>query len=427
MISVSCALFSVAAEEDMLYLSLNQASVHAGDTVKLTLSFSGNNRLGILAQLQYDQNFYTIEYCRTIEATGWTVENSSNRIILYDTTQNHPIGAQTELCEIGFRISPEAAGRTFGVFITKATASDGMQEVSLADVFVSTEILPPYSQDASLASLTVGGYELSPAFSPSVRSYTLLSAVSYADRNLNIEAIPTDAGAAVSVTGSRLKLGKNNIRILVTAENGTQRIYTISAFLTADTPNNDNGESRLSMLKPSVGILSPAFDMDVTQYVLYLPYEIKSVTLTGTPYDAHAKSEPATAFLKGPGVTTVAVVCCAENGDILRYWVEVVVLPQYFGVLPEIRPAEDSGTESSSESLPETAPETQPETVPSTSKAPESSSQLTQAEESTSVSSGGNSSPSIYLWLLLLLLAAGAGFAAGYVLRAARMRKSESK
>ena len=427
MISLSCAFFSVSAEEDKLYLSVNQGSVRAGETVKVMLSFSGNNRLGILAQLQYDQELYSIEYCRPIESTGWTAERSANRIILYDTTQNHPIGAQTGLCEIGFRILADATGETFTVSVVNATASDGVSDATLEDVTLSVPILPPYSSDATLASLTVRGYELSPAFSPSVRSYTLSTAVPYADRELNIEAIPQDAGAAVSITGSLLKLGKNNIRILVTAEDGSQRVYTVSVLLTADSPNVDNGENRLSMLTPSAGILSPAFDMEVTHYVLYLPYEIRSITLTGTPYDARAKTEPVTSVLNGPGVTTLPVVCCAENGDVLRYWVDVVVLPQYSGTLPEIRPVESSGTESSGESTPETDPETDPKTEPSSSDPMVSSSLPVQSEERTSSSSGGGSGSGPYLWLLLILLAAGGGFAAGYLVHTSRTRKSNPK
>jgi hypothetical protein len=83
-----------------------------------------------------------------------------------------------------------------------------------------------------------------------------------------------------------------------------------------------SGENALSGIMVDGFLLSPVFNPDVTQYVIWLPYEVESVTVTGT-----AVSELASVMVLGGEAlvagqdNTIQVICIAENGDQKVYTV----------------------------------------------------------------------------------------------------------
>jgi hypothetical protein len=85
----------------------------------------------------------------------------------------------------------------------------------------------PPSSDNTLSGLNlVAGITLTPAFSPNVLNYTV--EVGYEVINLVITATAADNAATVVVTGAdHLTVGANTVTITVTAEDGTQRTYTV--------------------------------------------------------------------------------------------------------------------------------------------------------------------------------------------------------
>lgn len=89
---------------------------------------------------------------------------------------------------------------------------------------------PTRSGDADLASLSVSAGTLTPKFSAGRTSYEL-SLPSDAD-SVVITAEANDAAASVSGAGEvALEQGENEIRITVTAEDGTTKTYTINAYV----------------------------------------------------------------------------------------------------------------------------------------------------------------------------------------------------
>lgn len=89
---------------------------------------------------------------------------------------------------------------------------------------------PMRSGDADLASLSVSAGTMTPKFSAGRTSYEL-SLPSCAD-SVVITAEANDAAASVSGAGEvALEQGENEIRITVTAEDGTTKTYTINAYV----------------------------------------------------------------------------------------------------------------------------------------------------------------------------------------------------
>ena len=84
------------------------------------------------------------------------------------------------------------------------------------------------SSNADLSSLSLAEGELSPAFSKETTSYTVNLAADI--KKVTIEATAEDSKATISGTGEKeVSAGENTLSVIVTAENGSTKTYTITA------------------------------------------------------------------------------------------------------------------------------------------------------------------------------------------------------
>ena len=90
------------------------------------------------------------------------------------------------------------------------------------------------SPDNRLSSLKVGSYSLTPAFNNDTSSYSVT--VPYSVSSVTITATPKNSKAKVSGAGNvSLKVGSNTVKLTVTAENGSQRTFTLTIARQANT------------------------------------------------------------------------------------------------------------------------------------------------------------------------------------------------
>jgi len=85
----------------------------------------------------------------------------------------------------------------------------------------------PLSDDATLSALTVSAGTLAPEFDPATTSYS--AAVANGVESIDIGAVANDENATVSgdIGTNALNVGDNSFAIVVTAESGDQKTYTI--------------------------------------------------------------------------------------------------------------------------------------------------------------------------------------------------------
>lgn len=77
-----------------------------------------------------------------------------------------------------------------------------------------------------LSSLTINGFNLTPAFNKFTEEYSLV--VPNSVSSVTVEAKPVLSSAKISGTGTvALKVGNNDIKVVCTAQNGAKRTYTI--------------------------------------------------------------------------------------------------------------------------------------------------------------------------------------------------------
>ena len=134
------------------------------------------------------------------------------------------------------------------------------------------------SSENALDSLSVGSGELSPKFSSGTTSYTL--SVPYEVVNLKVTAKAKDGKAKVSISGNNNLVAEStqDVIVTVTAENGSKKTYTIKVTRGKDPNKKLSNNNYLTHLTASVGMISPVFNKDVTNYAIYLPYEIDNIS-----------------------------------------------------------------------------------------------------------------------------------------------------
>ncbi len=124
------------------------------------------------------------------------------------------------------------------------------------------------SSNKALKDLVVQNYKLSPEFTSENTKYTL--EVTKEVDKLEITPIPEDSEAKVQIVGNEnFKIGNNIVKITVTAEDGTTRIYTITVTKTNQSGNEEEGNTlKLKSLQIKEGTLSPSFDPETTNYIV---------------------------------------------------------------------------------------------------------------------------------------------------------------
>ena len=158
------------------------------------------------------------------------------------------------------------------------------------DVYATTVANKP--SDNNLKSLSVEGYELNPAFSPSNTSYQIQKLPETVE-NIKIQATANDPKAKVEIFGEKLALGKNVAMVNVTAQNGAVKTYNITVVRGEETTTSNTAVSELKLrnLEVSPGILSPKFSPEKKEYAVYLPFEESKVTIFAEPEDSLYKVE----------------------------------------------------------------------------------------------------------------------------------------
>lgn len=141
------------------------------------------------------------------------------------------------------------------------------------------------SGNNNLSKLTVEGGSLNPSFSPNTENYQL--EVPFSIQNLKVSATAEDSKASVSISGQNNLVAEetNTVTIKVTAENGSTKTYTINVKRGKDPNKVLSQNNNLASLTTDVGILSPAFSKEKTDYVIYLPYEIETIHLSAIVED----------------------------------------------------------------------------------------------------------------------------------------------
>ncbi len=402
------------------------SEVRSGDTIKLTFKLNGAKSNGAEFTVNFDSSKITYS-SHAASVSGWKVETAADgkngvmKFLAWDDTGKAAISGNKNLFTMTFKVrSGLDTGTAVSVKATGIAITDGETETSQGSAEYSVKLVAPLSSDCTLSSLALDKTEISPAFSASKTEYT--ANVDHTVSSLKVTAKANDSKAKVTVSGGdSLKTGKNTISVTVKAENGSSKVYKITVTKSEDPNRVENSDSTLRSLVPSVGILSPVFSADVTEYIIYLPYEIDKIKLDGTHNDSRASSIDAEGELI-PGENKFVVRCTAENGTVTEYMVTVMRMPKLGEELPPevgTTPADTDDITASVETEPyETEDITISDTETTIGEYTDTVSETSESPDTQQPSDNITMNTNVKLWTVALialgalLLGAGCGFLA---------------
>ena len=216
-----------AASGNISITGTSQAVI--GNTVTITVKLSSSTKIGSWdMDLSYDKNYLQL-ISATSEAGGVSMVNSSSGI----TSKTYT-----------FKFKALKKGSTkVSMASYQAFAYEDMSEMSLSvssktvKIITQEELEASYSKDNNLKSLSVEGFELSPEFSKDVTEYTVT--VPEDTKEVTINATENDSAASITGTGTfEVTQGTNTFQIVVRAENGSEKTYTVTVNVTDSNPIN---------------------------------------------------------------------------------------------------------------------------------------------------------------------------------------------
>ena len=219
---ISCIMTpDVHAQAESMIIALSARSVKIGDTLAVTVTLPAG--VTGTVNLTYSKDLFTYQSA--------TAETSVNAGTVSMTLGSYGSGNKRASGTVKFKA--DAAGTaSFAASAPSAGNQEGDRvDVGGASVSVAVEnsaaAADDKSKDNTLASLTISEGTLSPEFQSKVTEYQ--AKVGDQVTSLAVSAQPNDAKASViSVSGAdKLKTGVNKVQIVVQAENGVKKTYTI--------------------------------------------------------------------------------------------------------------------------------------------------------------------------------------------------------
>ena len=224
------------------------------------------------------------------------------------------------------------AGGSDTLFRITVTAEDGeTQRVYQVTVHrQEKEEEPELSQDTRLLSLLPETGELVPEFEPGILEYSLT--VPYEVAAMTFSAQPAE-GASCRVNRKNLGAGGSATLFLltVTAEDGeSKRVYQVTVHRQEKEEEEKptlSQDARLLSLTPEQGQLSPAFDPEVLEYRLTVPFEVTTMTFVAQPAEGASYRVNRKNLGAGGSSTLFTLTVTAEDGTAKRVY-QVMVYRQ---------------------------------------------------------------------------------------------------
>lgn len=216
--------FNVFAATGSIKASTSSTKVTLNNTFTVKVTVSSTDTLGSWEyNLNYDKSKLSIQSGQTdLTVREWAREgNSKSKTYTYKfkaiATGNANI-----------TIDNAKIGDWDTVQYIKVTTSN-------LSISIKEPVIINYSSDNNLKALSIDGFEISPEFSKSNLAYN--ATVDSNTTKIKINATSSDNKAKVSGTGEfEVSEGSNSFSIVVTAENGTTKTYTLNVVVPEKDP-----------------------------------------------------------------------------------------------------------------------------------------------------------------------------------------------
>lgn len=275
-------------------------NIFAGNTFTVTLSMTdATNVYGIEANLNYSSTYFEL-VSATNEFSGGDPLSVGSKVVVSTTS---PKSGTFNFAKLTFKAKPAFLATTTPQVISLSNVLvtyDKTKETSGLGSRITVDVVVPKSTNNNLATLTVDGKSV-PGFSSSDTSYSLGS--TDAD-SITIGATTSDSKATLTGTGRKsLAYGSNNFSIVVTAESGAKKTYTVSIS------RNDYRSKNNDLMSLTVEGYNLIFDKDKLTYTLIVDNVVTSVNISAQAADNKAK-------VTGTGTKSLKIYSNIINIDV---------------------------------------------------------------------------------------------------------------
>lgn len=230
-------------------VSAGQSTVSVGRTVAFTITVPSDADVW-LYRVEYSSNLTWVSGQTTVEGYSFDPGTRVNQLVF---RANDTGTATVNISAGSYAINGTNYDASGSASVTIVAASE--PDDSEPDYTPST---PGKSGNNALSTLTVSAGTLTPAFDPAVTEYTL--SLPQGTEKLTLTATPSDSNATVQGDGElTLQEGENTLPLVVTAENGDTKTYTVTAKVAqAPTLFLDYNGQRLGVVKDVSQVTPPA-------------------------------------------------------------------------------------------------------------------------------------------------------------------------
>lgn len=251
-----------------------------GNKVTVTVKLSATS--GKLGSWQMDLN-YDKNYLKLVSSSS---EGGGTTMVSYSSS-----GVKSKSYTFVFQATKTGSTKV-SVSSYEAYDFDTMSEMSLTSsnktirIMTQSELESTYSSNATLSSLSVSGYEMSPKFAKDTFEYNV--EVENEVTTATIEGKKADSTATVSGLGSvELNEGNNRFEVTVTAQKGNTQVYVVNIYRKEKNPINvtlDGHEYSVIRKSDELGEFSTFSNKEITYSEEEIPAlynEATGMTLIG--------------------------------------------------------------------------------------------------------------------------------------------------
>jgi hypothetical protein len=224
-----------------------------------------------------------------------TLTVSSGTLNFSKTTLDYTVVVENSVSSISLGATPEYSKATVSGTGTKnlavysnyfnivVTAENGSKRTYVVNVQRKdgNGLASPPSTNNNLKSLTISGFDaFNAGFDKATLTYVL--EVGNLVTDLTITADPEDSKSAVVINKQTLVVGSNTITVVVTAENGDVKTYTITVNRSSDVPTVDEDEiiaALATVTTPTIGLNMPASGIISTEILSALKTSGKTLVI----------------------------------------------------------------------------------------------------------------------------------------------------
>ncbi len=292
------------------------SQITAGQQFTVTVGVANvTNMMGFSATFTYESSKVSI--VSSTGLNGFTLTLGSKIVVDKATPKSGTFG----IASIVFKAKTTfALGQTAVFSIKDIQYSNGTSDIN--DTSTRSDSVKMVSDNTYLKALTVSSGTLN--FNKSTSNYTVV--VENSVSSIQIAATPEDSRSSVSGTGTKsLSVYSNEFNIVVTAENGSKRTYSITvqrkdANGLASPPSTNNNLKEIHI--EGFDAFNSAFNKDQLEYTLEVGNLVTDITLTAKAEDSKSDVK----ITKAPlivGPNTITIVVTAESGSVKTYKITV--------------------------------------------------------------------------------------------------------